>query len=189
MSHSLKKAIKKMRYARTEVERLAEETEIFADIYCDFMKAYPANPPNNKRTSSSTQQYLKTWTKDAVRRLKKLLSRVQALNEDSGYLSFDAWKARHRWHLTESAVKCLRASLDAASESINCFRNIRTIEHLFELLWKLETAVNEERRQELEVQHGANVERAKNELHVTLCHTMSMELTSTGNTAVVKGTG
>jgi hypothetical protein len=152
-----------MRYARAEVEKLAEETEIFGDTYCDFMKAYSPDRPNNEHASSSTQ-HLKIWTKDAIRRLKKLLRRVQALNEDSGYLSFDAWKTRHRWSLIESAVKCLRASLDVAKESINCFRNIRTIEHLCELLTKLETAATVERRHKVEVKHGVDFERAQDEL-------------------------
>jgi hypothetical protein len=165
LSSSIRKAIKKMRYARTEVENLADEIEIFTDLYFDLLNACRTGPQTSKRASISIER-LKIWVAGATESFEELLCRVEALDESGEYSLLDTLtaRARLRWQRSESAAKCLRASLGVARESIACFTNIRNIEHLCELLDVLETAVSEEQRRSIELKCGTNVELVKDEL-------------------------
>jgi hypothetical protein len=165
LSSSIRKAIKKMRYARTEVENLADEIEIFTDLYFDLLNTCRIGPQTSKRATISIER-LKIWVEGAIERFEELLCRVEALDESGEYSLLDTLtaRARLRWQRSESAAKCLRASLGVARESIACFTNIRNIEHLCELLDVLETAVSEEQRRQIESKCGTNVELVKDEL-------------------------
>jgi hypothetical protein len=160
LSRSIRKAVKKMRYTRTEAENLADEMEIFADLYFDLLNPCRTGPQTSKRASISIER-LKIWVENAIEGFEKLMG---ALDEDAEYSLLDTLTARRRWHRSESVAKCLRASLMVARESIACFTNIRNIEHLCELLDMLETAVTEEQRRQFELKCGTNLELIKDEL-------------------------
>jgi hypothetical protein len=160
LSRSLKKAIKKIRHAPAEAETLTAEIDMFRDLYYQLLET---DVEKDGRATSATKR-LEVWSQDAIRGFQQLLGRVKALRGGPRYSILETLTARLQWYLNESAVKCLRASLSVARQTINCFLNIRAIEYLSKILEELRSAVTEEGRREVETRYDMNSETARNQL-------------------------
>ncbi|CAO2655764.1 Nn.00g045670.m01.CDS01 [Neocucurbitaria sp. VM-36] len=158
ISRSLKEMIKKIRYARREIEDLAKEMVMFSKLYEQFLDAY-RTASKSETSFSSAAECLISWTMDAIHDFKILRNKVRALAGDPKYSVLDTIAAHVRWYFSETAVKYLRASLIVARESMIGITNIRAIQKLDEQLKELRTALTQEHRQAVELKFGMTVEQ------------------------------
>jgi hypothetical protein len=124
LSHLLSKMIKTMKTARRDMTKLVAEMETFADLYNDF---YGVCIADRKRGTASTKR-LVAWIMQAITAFKTLLDRVRALAGETAHGVLDTLAAHVKWYFSENDVKCLRASLSVARESMRGFSNIAVIE-------------------------------------------------------------
>jgi hypothetical protein len=154
LGRSLHKAIKVVKYARSEIEKLTAELEIFSGLYDQFMSVCVFGAKAKYCNAAPTRR-LVAWARDARDSIRKLLDRVRGLAGDS---IVDKVTARVQLYFSEHEVKCLRLALCVARESMNGFTNIRLIEKLDEEMAMLQAASAQGNRQTHEQQLGMSIE-------------------------------
>jgi hypothetical protein len=159
LSHSLRKMIKSINYASRDISKIAEEMIIFAEQFGGFLRVCSDSPASTTPSSFSPTSLI-SWTKRATHGLRKLLREVKALTSDVkyDYSIVERVTAHLKWYFSKDSVKCFRASLRVARESMNGFTNVRLIEKLDEQLLFLKRAIREGNRKALEAELGMTVE-------------------------------
>lgn len=158
ISGSLRKAVRSIRYARRDIESLAEEIGLFSGLYENFLDACPLSSGSEAHSPSSNERLI-SWTRAAIRDYKKLRKEVGALARDPNPSLLDTVAAHVRWYFRETTVKYLRASLCVARESITGLTNIRAIEKLDEQLSFLKSVLSTEQKRKIEIEYGMPVEQ------------------------------
>ncbi|KAF1365582.1 hypothetical protein EJ07DRAFT_151065 [Lizonia empirigonia] len=164
----VQKLIKKVKNARPEVEKLANETILFVGLYKRFMRA--CNDDTDAFTKDqSAMRPLILWAERTANELEKLLDQVKALYPQSkirwGFE--DDAIARVVWINKQSQVKALRASLSVARESIHGFTNLMCLKKVNDQIGLMMAALrNPNKRHVLERKLGTTLERKIEELQV-----------------------
>lgn len=157
---AIQKRIKRIKNSRKDIQKLANETIMFAGLYQRFLRACDEDP-NAYRTDAAATRPLITWAQSTVDSLKELLQKVEALHPQSKpRFNFEDKAISHLvWYRSASAVKTLRVSLSVARESINGFSNLMCLDKLKELLKAINLAMNDPvKRSELEQKLGGTLE-------------------------------
>ncbi|KAH6616470.1 hypothetical protein C7974DRAFT_45351 [Boeremia exigua] len=157
---AIQKRIKRVKDSRKDIERLANETIIFAGLYKRFLRACEEDP-DAYTTDVSAILPLISWAQKTVDSLTTLLQRVESLYPQSKpRTDFEDRAVAHLvWYRSTSTVKALRASLSVARESINGFSNLMCLEKLKDQLKTLRKALlDPHKRSALERDLGISVE-------------------------------
>jgi hypothetical protein len=169
LSRSLREMIKSIKYARDDINKVAEEMFIFAEQLGQFLRTCSDSPLSTPFVSFSPES-LVSWTKGATRGLKRLLREVKALTSDVryDYSIVERVTAHVKWYFSKGSMKRFRASLRVARESMNGFTNIRVIEKLNEQLIFLKQAIREGNRTKIEAELGMTVEKSIENLELAM---------------------
>jgi hypothetical protein len=168
LGREIQKAVKTIKNSRQDIEQLANETIIFADLYQRF--SIVCKESDDNASSSEAIVELKAWAKSCIRGLKNLLAKVKVLrfgNESSRSIE-ETIIAHLEWLFNKNTVKALRASLSVARESIN---GVSTLMHLNKLdavikMFK-EASKDRELRRDLENELQISLEEAINKIEKT----------------------
>jgi hypothetical protein len=157
LCRSLHKLVVQIRNAPRELSKLADEMRLFTDIYSVFYKACDYDTAGKSNIRSSIR-YLVAWTEDAIRGFKELLGKVGLLIDGSTSSVAQRCAARIKWHFNGKEVKCTRASLSVARQSISALSNIRIIGKIDEEIQMLQEALLQGNRR-IEKKLGMSVEQ------------------------------
>jgi hypothetical protein len=158
LCRSLHKLVIQIRNAPRELSRLADEMRLFTDIYSEFYRACYCDTAR-KSNIRSPIRHLVAWTKDAIHGFNELLGKVGLLIDGSTSSVAQRCAARIKWYLNEKEVKCTRASLSVARQSISALSNIRFIGKINEEIQMLKEAIRQGNRQSIEKGLGMSVEQ------------------------------
>jgi hypothetical protein len=130
LGREIQKAVKTIKNSRRDIEELANETIIFADLYQKFSSV--CNESDDNASSSVAIAELNAWARSCIHGLEDLLDKVDVLlcEDKSSHFLEERLIAHLQWLFSKSTVKALRASLSVARESIN---GIGTLMHLNKL--------------------------------------------------------
>jgi hypothetical protein len=154
LSRQLRIAYKSVKYAKSELERLTNEMDIFTSIYTTFLKSCAAEGKHQKRVSSAKEK-LVLWTQQAICDYENLLRKVDALSRFPIYehtITETAF-ARCKWYFRKSHVEYLRVSLNVARQSLLSFINIHNMGILDEQLARLKSVISRRQREEIEKEY------------------------------------
>ena len=128
---AIQKVTKKMRDARRDIDKLANETIIFAGIYKRFLRDCDEDPQAYIDDRSAIELLIR-WAENTAEGLRELLTGVEALLPQSR-IRF-GWEerviARLVWITSTDRIKGLRACLSVAKESLNGFSNLMCLKAL-----------------------------------------------------------
>ncbi|CAI9629258.1 hypothetical protein GT037_001442 [Alternaria burnsii] len=158
-SRKLRNAYKSIKYARSELEGLTDEMDIFTGTYTAFLRCCAKEGKQQKRVSVAKEK-LVIWTRQAIQDYKKLLHKVDALARHPVHkhtvteLAF----AQLKWPFRKNHVVYLRASLNVARQSLVSFTNIHNMAILDEQLDLLKAVISRRERKEIEKEYGMTKE-------------------------------
>lgn len=158
-SRKLRNAYKSIKYARSELEGLTDEMDIFTGTYTAFLRCCAKEGKHQKRVSVAKEK-LVIWTRQAIQDYKKLLHKVDALARHPVHkhtvteLTF----AQFKWPFRKNHVVYLRASLNVARQSLVSFTNIHNMAILDEQLNLLKAVISQRERKEIEKEYGMTKE-------------------------------
>jgi hypothetical protein len=158
LCRSLHKLVIQIRNAPRELSNLADEMRLFMDIYSEFYRACSYDTAR-KSNIGSPIIHLVAWTKAAIHGFKELLGEVGLLIDGSTSSVAKRWVARIKWYINEKEVKCTRASLSVARQSISALSNIRIIGKIDEEIQMLKEAILQGNRRIIEKKLGMSVEQ------------------------------
>ncbi|KAF1831349.1 hypothetical protein BDW02DRAFT_572106 [Decorospora gaudefroyi] len=161
---SLHKLVNQIRNAPRELSKLVDEVRLFTDIYLEFYWAFDndmskSNIMSPIRHLRSPVKLLAAWTEGAIRGFHKLLGKVGLLIDGSRSSVVQRCAARIEWYFNEKEVKCTRASLSVARQSISALLNIRIIGKIDEEIQMLERAIRKGNRRIIEKELEMSVEQ------------------------------
>ncbi|CAN9198563.1 unnamed protein product [Alternaria alternata] len=158
-SRKLRNTYKSIKYARSELEGLTDEMDIFTGTYTAFLRCCAKEGKHQKRVSVAKEK-LVIWTRQAIQDYKKLLHKVDALARHPVHkhtvteLAFTQFK----WPFRKNHVVYLRASLNVARQSLVSFTNIHNMAILDEQLDLLKAVISQRERKEIEKEYGMTKE-------------------------------
>jgi hypothetical protein len=158
LCRSLHKLVIQIRNAPRELSKLSEEMRLFTDIYSVFCRACYYDASRNSNIESPIR-HLVAWTEDAIHGFNKLLEKVGLLIDGSTSSVAQRFAARMKWYFNEKEVKCTRASLSVARQSISALSNIRNIGKIDEEIQMLKEAILQGNRRIVEKELGMSVEQ------------------------------
>jgi hypothetical protein len=157
LCRSFHKLVIQMRHAPRELSKLVDEMRLYTDIYSEFCRA--CHDTARKSNIGSPIRHLVAWTKDAIRGFKELLGKVGLLIDGSTSSVAQRCAARMKWYFNEKEIKCTRASLSVARQSISALSNIRIIGKIDEEIQMLEEIILQGNRRIIEEKLGMSVEQ------------------------------
>lgn len=163
---AIQKAITRIKNSRRDIEKLANETIMFAGLYKRFLRACKEDS-DAYTTDASAVRPLISWAQRTVDSLNELLQKVEVLYPKFKPRSaFEDKAIAHLvWSRSTGAVKALRASLSVARESINAFSNLMCLKKLKDQINMLREAMNDpSKRRALERELGDTLENRIREL-------------------------
>jgi hypothetical protein len=158
LCRSLHKLVIQIRNAPRELSKLADEMRLFRDVCSEFYRACYHDTAHNSNIESPIR-HLVAWTQDAIRGFNEILGQVGLLIDGSTSSVAQRFAARIKWYFNEKEVKCTRASLSVARQSISALSNIRIIGKIDEEIHMLREAILQGNREIVEEKLGMPVKQ------------------------------
>jgi hypothetical protein len=147
VSRALRGCAGTIAYAKGELQSVADEASIFADILFSFSETVgsrtgagakenggqkgaqePVGPGLDKRKIRLGKKLIR-WSQSALDGLRDLLKKVRSMKR-SGTFSMAKLMAHTRWYFGKDTLKCLQVSLSVARESMSIFLQLLVLEEM-----------------------------------------------------------
>jgi hypothetical protein len=161
LGRKIQKAVKTIKNSRRDIEALAKETIIFADLYQKFSIACDESDENASNSVAMVE--LDAWAQSCIRGLEKLLDKVDVLlSRGKSSRSIEETLIAHlEWLFNKNTVKALRASLSVARESINGVSTLMCLNKLDAMIQNFREASKDRKlRRDLEEKYRVPLEKA-----------------------------
>jgi hypothetical protein len=167
---AIQRAAERVKNSRCDVEKLANETIIFAGLFRRFLDACKEDE-DARSTDAASVYTLIGWAQGVVANLGELLGQVNALDRKlRPRPSLEKIAiARVVWFANKKPVDALRASLSVARESMQGYSNLMFLHKLNEQIKMLKEAlIDNTKRSVLEKQLGITLEARIQEVEVDM---------------------
>lgn len=158
-ARQLRSAAKSIMYARSELEDLTDEMNMFSVLYDQFIQVTEERIKKKKKKkthAASARKRLVSWADSAKYDFEKLAQRVDALSRDPVYKHSvtETVFAHCKWYFNKNHLKYLRYTLVVARQSMLGFTHMCNIEILDEVLARLRFGTTSDQRAEIEKERG-----------------------------------
>lgn len=135
----LRRCYKNLKHARGEIQGIARETMIFADLLLEFHETVTDVSLSNAGLSKKIQRskickYIVEAGERDLEKINNILYKVKPLRADKGYPQLEQWAARWNWHRCKEEWPKIQQSLTSIKESATMLMTMISVQDLVQRL-------------------------------------------------------